>query len=218
MIDWNQIKTVFLDMDGTLLDLHFDNYFWLEHLPLRYAELKGVPYRDAVNRLERMYQQLYGSLNWYCLDFWADSLDLDIANLKREVSERIRYRPNAQRFLQYIHDQGFDIALVTNAHQKSIEIKLEQTDLGSLINEIICSHDFQLPKEQVEFWPALKKSRPYNPAMTAFFDDNEAVLHSARANGIAHLYAIAQPDSQKAPRTEGEFPMLVDFLELLPGS
>ena len=38
MINWPQIDTVFLDMDGTLLDLHFDNHFWREHMPRRYAE------------------------------------------------------------------------------------------------------------------------------------------------------------------------------------
>ncbi|HBT55971.1 MAG TPA: haloacid dehalogenase, partial [Pseudomonas sp.] len=33
MLNWNAIDTVLLDMDGTLLDLHFDNHFWLEHMP-----------------------------------------------------------------------------------------------------------------------------------------------------------------------------------------
>ena len=37
MIDWSCIDTVLLDMDGTLLDLHFDNFFWSEHLPRTYA-------------------------------------------------------------------------------------------------------------------------------------------------------------------------------------
>ena len=41
-LPWSDIDTVLLDMDGTLLDLHFDNHFWLEHLPQRYAELHGV--------------------------------------------------------------------------------------------------------------------------------------------------------------------------------
>jgi FMN phosphatase YigB (HAD superfamily) len=33
-LDWQEIKTVFLDLDGTLLDLHFDNHFWLEYVPV----------------------------------------------------------------------------------------------------------------------------------------------------------------------------------------
>ena len=38
MINWKNIDTVLLDMDGTLLDLHFDNHFWQTFVPLRYAQ------------------------------------------------------------------------------------------------------------------------------------------------------------------------------------
>ena len=37
LIDWEEIDTILLDMDGTLLDLNYDLHFWLEHLPLIYA-------------------------------------------------------------------------------------------------------------------------------------------------------------------------------------
>lgn len=47
MIDWSAIDTVLLDMDGTLLDLHFDNHFWQHHLPLRFAERHGLDPRRA---------------------------------------------------------------------------------------------------------------------------------------------------------------------------
>ena len=45
VLDWDSIDTVLLDMDGTLLDLHFDNHFWLEFVPHKYAELKGIALR-----------------------------------------------------------------------------------------------------------------------------------------------------------------------------
>jgi 5'-nucleotidase len=32
-LDWNNIDTVLLDMDGTLLDLAFDSQFWLQDVP-----------------------------------------------------------------------------------------------------------------------------------------------------------------------------------------
>jgi len=216
MIDWNQIETVFFDMDGTLLDLHFDNYFWLEHLPKRYTEIKNLPHDETLKRLHEMYQSHQGSLNWYCLDFWSDELDIDIVELKREVSAKIAYRPHVKTFLQKLHLLDLDIAIVTNAHRGSIDLKLEQTDLGHFFDEVICSHDFKLAKEDPEFWVALQGKRPFQPLKTAFFDDNEAVLASARAFGIAQLFSIAQPDSQKAVRTENDFPLVHDFLALLP--
>ena len=47
MIDWSQIDTVLLDMDGTLLDLRFDNHFWLELVPRRFAEMHGISVRES---------------------------------------------------------------------------------------------------------------------------------------------------------------------------
>jgi putative hydrolase of the HAD superfamily len=41
-IDWSRIDTVLLDMDGTLLDLRFDNWFWQELIPSRYAAAHGL--------------------------------------------------------------------------------------------------------------------------------------------------------------------------------
>jgi len=215
MLDWNQIETVFFDMDGTLLDLHFDNYFWLDHLPKRYTELKNTSPEETKRRLHAMYDDHQGSLNWYCLDFWSAELDVDVVALKREVSSRISYRPNVQKFLKIIHDKGLDVAIVTNAHRDSVALKLELTDLGDYFDVIICSHDYNIPKEAPEFWTALQSKRPFNMNKTAFFDDNDAVLHSAKVFGIQYLYSIAQPDSQKQARSESEFPLVHDFMDLL---
>jgi hypothetical protein len=48
MIDWSEIETVMLDMDGTLLDLSFDNYFWRSVVPEYYGHQKNVSFDEAV--------------------------------------------------------------------------------------------------------------------------------------------------------------------------
>lgn len=216
MVDWNNIKTVFLDMDGTLLDLHYDNYFWLQHLPLRYAQIKELPVDQAQQTLTAMYETLQGSLNWYCLDFWADSLAIDLLALKHEIAGRIAYRPNAKAFLQALKSKDYEVVLVTNAHRDSIDIKFEYTDLRQHLGHVICSHDLNLPKEDPRFWSELAEIQAYDCHSTVFFDDNEAVLASARQAGLKHLVSIAQPDSQQRPREQGDFPLLVDFADLTP--
>lgn len=216
MIDWNQIDTVFLDMDGTLLDLHYDNHFWLTHLPKRYAELKNLDAQEAHAHLHSMFQEHHGSLNWYCLDFWEQALDLDLMPLKHEVADKIAYRPNAKKFLQALKQSPRHTALVTNAHQGSIDIKFQYTDLKMHVDDVVTSHDFRVPKEDVAFWDALQQHKPFDPERTVFIDDNEAVLASARASGLKHLISIATPDSSKDERSDSDYPLLKDFDDVLP--
>ncbi len=51
-----------LDMDGTLLDLAFDNYMWKELVPRRYAAENGMPYEEARELLMAKYEAIEGDL------------------------------------------------------------------------------------------------------------------------------------------------------------
>ena len=61
--DRAQIDDVMLDMDGTLLDRHFDNFFFEEELPRRYAAKYGLEAADAREKLFAMYRKVEGELN-----------------------------------------------------------------------------------------------------------------------------------------------------------
>lgn len=211
MINWNNIDSVFLDMDGTLLDLHFDNYFWLTHLPKRYSDIKGVSKSEADETLLKLIKQEEGTLNWYCLDFWTETLGVDITELKQEIQHLIAFRPHVKTFLQELQDSRHRVVLVTNAHNKSLNLKLSITGLDHYVDAIICSHDLKLPKENPLFWEKLQTVEPFDKTRTMLIDDSLAVLKSAQEYGIQHIYSIVQPDSQKPPRSNEEFPSIDRF-------
>lgn len=217
MLNWSEIDTVLLDMDGTLLDLHFDNYFWLEHVPRRYAERLGVPLAEAETRLFRQMKVVEGTIDWYCLDYWTRQLDLPIARLKREVQHLIQFRPEADRFLQALQRAGKRRVLVTNAHHDAIALKLERTELAAHVDELICAHDFRRPKEDLRFWDDLRTRVAFEPARSVLLDDSPRVLASARDYGIRHLLGVATPDSRQPAREWSEFPAVHRFEELMEG-
>lgn len=211
MINWNDIDSVFLDMDGTLLDLHFDNYFWLTHLPERYADIKGISKPKANETLLQLIKQEEGTLNWYCLDFWTETLGVDITELKQEIQHLIAFRPHVKTFLQELQESRHRVVLVTNAHNKSLNLKLSITGLDHYVDAIVCSHDLKLPKENPLFWEKLQLVEPFNKKRTMLIDDSLAVLKSAQGYGIQHIYSIVQPDSKKPPRSNEEFPSIDRF-------
>jgi putative hydrolase of the HAD superfamily len=216
MVAWDQIDKVFLDMDGTLLDLHFDNYFWLEHVPLRYAQGRGCSLEFAKEQLFRRYRAVEGTLDWYCVDYWSRELGLDVALLKEEVDHLINVHPNVIEFLDSVRRQGKRIVLVTNAHTKSLALKLDRTRLGGHLDAVICAHDLGLPKEDPDFWKRLEEREPFDPERTLFVDDNVRVLDSAAAHGIRHLVAVSQPDSRSPRKDAGPFPAIDSFREIMP--
>jgi putative hydrolase of the HAD superfamily len=216
MINWDCIKTVMLDMDGTLLDLHYDNHFWLTHLPLRFAEIHGLSLSESKQQLHQHISSLEGTLNWYCLDYWSEQLNVDIVALKGETKHKIQERPYTQEFLQGLKDSGKTIYLVTNAHPDGVAIKFHQTQIEPFFDELITSHKFQTPKEQQSFWRALARDYPFNNDSTLFIDDNKTVLDTAAAFGIKHILGIHQPDSQRQ-RTLSEIPAIHNFDEIMPG-
>jgi putative hydrolase of the HAD superfamily len=216
MIDWNNISTVLLDMDGTLLDLHFDNFFWQKHVPARYAEKNQLALDDARTFLTPKFKAAEGTMNWYCVDYWSNELNLDIAQLKAEVDHLIAVHPHVIEFLEAIKKLDKNIVLVTNAHQKSLMLKMDRTALHHHFDEIICAHDFGLPKEEPEFWHKLSQKLIFDKKQTLLVDDTLSVLRSAQKFGIQHLLAVFHPDSQSPKRVVGEFEAITDFRDITP--
>jgi putative hydrolase of the HAD superfamily len=216
MISWNAVDTVLLDMDGTLLDLNFDNHFWQVHVPLRYAEIHGVTREAAREELMARYHARAGTLAWYSVDFWETELELDIMKLKEEVAHLIAVHPHVTAFLAAVRAAGKRVALVTNAHHKSLTLKMARTGLQEYFDFLVTSHELGVEKEDPDFWRRLQQTFPFAPERSLLVDDSLPVLDSARAYGIRHLVAIRQPDTQKPPKDVGGYAAIASFAELMP--
>ena len=165
-LPWHDIDTVLLDMDGTLLDLHFDNHFWQVYVPEKFAEHHGLPHAEAHAECFRRYNAKAGTLDWYCVDYWTQQLELDIAQLKEELAHLIAVHPEVPEFLTVVRQAGKRVVLVTNAHRKSLNLKMDRTGLDVHFDAMHVSHEFGIAKEDPAFWAALQVSEPYDPART----------------------------------------------------
>ena len=216
MIRWEAIDTVLLDMDGTLLDLHYDNTLWNQLLPTRYSEAHRLSEEAARSHLFSHMHEHHGQLTFYCLDHWAEFTSINIVGLHEELVELIRFRPNAERFLLWLRNNGKRSLLVTNAHRDSLSVKDAHSGIVRLLDADISCHDYGTPKETRAFWESLMREHPYDPERTLLIDDNDSVLRAAAEFGIRHLFTVQQPDSGRAARDGLNFPSFNDFLEILP--
>lgn len=217
LMPWRDIDTVLLDMDGTLLDLYYDEHFWLQHLPQRYAELHGVSLAMALLEMKPLFEKNAGTLNWYCLDYWSAELKLSVRDLKVETADLIALRPDAETFLAAIKQAGKRVIMITNAHRDSLSLKMERIKLAPYFERLISSHDYGFPKESPHFWDALQADIAFDPSRSLFIDDTLPILRSARTFGIGHLLAVSEPNSQKGPKDTEEFAAVKDYRELIEG-
>ncbi|HEY1726341.1 MAG TPA: GMP/IMP nucleotidase [Steroidobacteraceae bacterium] len=213
---WRGIDTVLLDLDGTLLDLAFDNRFWRQRVPQAWAQARAISHEDAIAELQPRFRAREGTLDWYCIDYWSRELSLDIAALKQLDAHQIRWLPGAREFLGRVRALGKRLLLVTNAHPTTLAIKDARTQVISHFDAGFSSHAFGAPKEQPQFWRELSRVEQLQPARCLFVDDSLPVLRAARAAGIGLIYAVRRPDSSEPPREQSEFPAVDAVAELLP--
>ncbi len=202
-------------MDGTLLDRHFDDFFWEELVPEKFSHLKGISLSVAKKQLYAAFKGEERTLNWTDIYYWSDRLGLDIVALKMEMSGQVRVHPGVLSFLKFIRDLQKEVVLVTNAHPKTVQIKLGQTDLSPYLETILCSSDIGVPKEALEFWKKAEEVLLFDKTKTLFIDDNEAVLHAADAFGIKYLLQKSNASSRRVQISSTAFPPLARFDSLI---
>ena len=219
MLPWQDIETVLLDMDGTLLDLHYDNDFWLNILPGIYAEKNSLPLDETRIMLADTFRSTLGTLEFYCIDHWSERLDLDVASLKAQHTDNIQYLPHAEAFLTALSEFPTQprVILTTNAHRKVYEIKNQKLGLDKHLEAVFCANELGAPKESSQYWHSLQKLFPFSPRRSLLVDDNQNVLRTAKDYGIAHLVMPLIPDSKKPPQIHrDEFNAIQSLEEIFP--
>lgn len=215
--DWSAIDTILLDMDGTILDLAYDNWFWQEHIPEQVARARGVELPTIRDALQAQFDAAFGSLNWYCLDHWTRTLELDIATHKQASRHRVRPLDGALPAIERARARGHAVWLVTNAHPLTLQIKLEQTGIAALFDALVSSHELDAPKEHAVFWERLQARLPHDPKRSLFVDDSLRVREAARRAGYPHVWAITRPDSRHPARTVDDGPAADRLADVLAG-
>jgi len=215
--DWSAIDTCVLDMDGTLLDLHFDNQVWNERLPLRYAERVGITAATAHDYIRDQLAQTRGTLTWYCMAHWSREFGIEMSAIESELQALIAVRSGAREFLDCLCSHGIRLILATNAHRDSLTRKLALTGIGTYFDVIVSAHDFGVAKEHDSFWHTLAARHAIDPERTVFIDDNAAVLQAAQRFGIRHAFGVARPNSHGELVRHTQFFCLDDLLDVTAG-
>ena len=214
-INWAKIDTILLDMDGTILDLSFDDYIWNKKVPENLAKVKNLELDEAQSILRQKMTTVKSTLNWYSFKYWEDSLNINIDVIEEKFKHKIKFRNDALLFLKSNLVRTRQPILVTNADRKGLNRKLRATGLERYFQNIVCSHDLKHAKEERIFWDVLRTTFNLNYSRTLLIDDNIQVLDVARDIGIKYLRGISTPNSKREPIESDNYLLINKLREIL---
>ena len=216
-LNWDEIDDVLLDMDGTLLDRHFDNFFFEEELPRRYALLHGLSWEGSRERLMAMYRSVEGELAWTDLDYWTERVGIDVVAMHKELDHMIGYLQGAEAFLGQLKRRGKRITIVTNAHRAGVEVKTAKTGLGRRVDRIVDAFEVGYLKMRPEYWPACQRLVGFDPKRSLYIDDDEGCLAAAEQFGIGRIIHSSKSSSQLPAISSTKFESIECLLALTDG-
>jgi 5'-nucleotidase len=216
-LDWARIDDVLMDMDGTLLDRHFDNFFFEEELPRRYAAMHGFSFEASREQLMAMYRSVEGELAWTDLEYWSGRVGIDVVAMHQELQHLIGFLPGAAHFLEAVRARGKRITVLTNAHHTGVAVKSAKTGLDRYVDRIVDAFEVGYLKMRSEYWPACRKLVGFDPSRSLYVDDDETCLTAARQYGIAAIVHSAKSSSQLPPVRSANFASVDHLPALLNG-
>lgn len=214
---WDALDTVLLDLDGTLLDLSFDNRFWGQLVPQAYGRLHGMSEAEAYAAIRPRFEACEGTLDWYSIDYWTRELGLDIRAMKRADAGSIRWLPGAREFLAAVRARGKRLVLLTDSHPATLAIKDAAAGVSPFFDAVYSSGTLGAPKQVARFWEVLQEHHPFDVRRAMFVDDSPLVVRAAHAAGVAFIYAIRRPDTTSQVMREHRGFTVIDTIEGLGG-
>jgi GMP/IMP 5'-nucleotidase len=218
VLDWSQIDDVLLDMDGTLLDRHFDNLFFEEELPKRYAVLHGMAFEPARDLLMSMYRSVEGELAWTDLHYWTKRVGIDVVAMTKELDHLIEFLPGAEEFLRNLRRMGKRVTIVTNAHESGVAIKTARTGVDRFVDRVVNAFEVGYLKMRPEYWPNCQRLVGFEPRRSLYVDDDESCLVAAQVFGVTHLLHSAKSSSMLAPARSSVFTSIDHFSVIMNGN
>ena len=183
---FKDIECLLIDMDGVILDNAYDNDFWQNQIPEVIADSKGIAFDDAKRLAIQIFNYKKNTKDWYDVDYWSNMLDIDIEAQKRSEKSfsRISLYDGVIDTLSVLKNKTKTI-LITNAHRKTLNIKLEKYNLTSYFDEMVCAHELNYVKEDIQLWYMLRSKYKLDYEKTLLVEDTINNINVGLSAGIS---------------------------------
>ncbi len=189
------IECLLVDMDGVILDNTYDNNFWQNQIPNVLSKKRNISFNDAKRLAIQIFNFKKNTKDWYDLDYWSNMLDIDIEAEKRsdESLSKIKLYDHVTNTLTTLK-KSIKLILITNAHRKTLNIKLGKYDISPYFDEMICAHELHYVKEDIQLWYMLKSKFKLNFEKTILVEDTINNINVALSAGVSSAVYVGDED------------------------
>lgn len=190
-----------IDMDGVILDNTYDNNFWQNQIPAVIAKNKGISFDDAKRLAIQIFNFKKNTKDWYDIDYWSNMLNVDIEAEKRSSLsfDRIKLYEGVTETLNKLKNR-YRLLLITNAHRKTLNIKLEKYDLAPYFENMLCAHELHYVKENVQLWYMLRSKFQLNYTKTVLIEDTINNINIGLSAGISRAIYLGDENYQPSEK------------------
>lgn len=183
---FKDIECLLIDMDGVILDNAYDNDFWQNQIPEVIADSKGIAFDDAKRLAIQIFNYKKNTKDWYDVDYWSNMLNIDIEAQKRSEKSfsRISLYDGVIDTLSVLKNKT-KMILITNAHRKTLNIKLEKYNLTPYFDEMVCAHELNYVKEDIQLWYMLRSKYRLDYEKTLLVEDTINNINVGLSAGIS---------------------------------
>jgi HAD superfamily hydrolase (TIGR01549 family) len=176
------IKIISFDFDGTIVKPTFADAFWLEGVPLLYAQQYHIKLNDAKKMLFEEYEKIgENRIEWYDPGYWFTRFNLkkDWRKMLFEYRTSVEVFPEVPEVLKRL-SKKYKLIISSNAKREFIDIQLTQVKLHPHFEKIFSStSDFHTVKKVTDFYAMICKNLDISPHEMIHVGDHKEFDYTA---------------------------------------
>jgi HAD superfamily hydrolase (TIGR01549 family) len=192
-------KVISFDLDGTLVHADFGNRVWLEGIPRKIAEKKGIRFSEAYAIVKKEYDSVgEENLLWYDIHYWLHRLGLATPPEELLVAYEgcIEAVPHAEEVLGELSSK-YSLVIASNAARIFVEKEVDHAGLLRYFSRLVsATTDYGMVKKEERFFVRLCNELSVTPAEIVHVGDHAIFdVQIPRGIGIESYHYSGKQDN-----------------------
>ncbi len=162
------LEIISFDVDGTLVDLEYNDLIWFKEIPELVAKKKKISFEKSLKYVHKEYNKLgEHNLNWYDINYWVTYFGLEVSpeDILKKYESQVKIFPEVISLLEELKKK-FILIVITAMPREFLTPKIKKIEKY-----------FKFSFSALSDFKELKNSEIYSKISKALNVHPEQILH-----------------------------------------